>query len=236
MCGMSLVCHVLHYIALHYIKNKHHWNWSPFPALMLRMNPASPLQLKSISGLHTPYGYAMLCRQPFHQPRCTRHGRSRFSPACCRLSRAGETRFLPILAGEASYTWAVYCEGPPNFSYVEEGVTTMRGHYYSSLQLTYTIKTRKKTQKCMKSINYLSLLRLSLLLPNCEGSHSVFIYKFKIPNSNMHASMRRPISPEHVIQQCQRQHSNDFASFETTRLSVAGHCVWSCALRDSLGG
>ena len=36
----------------------------------------------------------------------------------------------------------------------------------------------------MKCINYLPLLRFSLLLRNCEGSQSAFIYKFeykKIP-------------------------------------------------------
>ena len=37
----------------------------------------------------------------------------------------------------------------------------------------------------MKSINYLSLLRFSLLLSNCEGSHSALIYKFKGINLNM---------------------------------------------------
>ena len=43
-------------------------------------------------------------------------------------------------------------------------------------------------KKCMKSINYLSLLRFSLLLPNCEGSHSALIYKFKDVNLNYLAS------------------------------------------------
>ena len=37
----------------------------------------------------------------------------------------------------------------------------------------------------MKSINYSSLLRFSLLLPNCEGSHSALIYKIKDVNLNM---------------------------------------------------
>ena len=47
----------------------------------------------------------------------------------------------------------------------------------------------------MKCINYLSLLRFSLLLPNCEGLHSVFIYKFKYKNFNTHASMDGPPHP-----------------------------------------
>ena len=51
-------------------------------------------------------------------------------------------------------------------------------------------KTRKK---CMKCINYLSLLWFSLLLPNCEGSHSVFIYKFKDACTH-----ERPTSTEHI--------------------------------------
>ena len=34
----------------------------------------------------------------FSSAKCTLHGRRPFSPACCRLSRAGEACFLPILA------------------------------------------------------------------------------------------------------------------------------------------
>ena len=47
----------------------------------------------------------------------------------------------------------------------------------------------------MKCINYSSLLQFSLLLPNCEGSHSAFI------NSNTKIPIcihGRPTSPEHV--------------------------------------
>ena len=57
-----------------------------------------------------------------------------------------------------------------------------RGHYYSSLQLTYTFKTHTKMYI---KLNYSSLSRFSLLLPNCEGSHSALIYKFEDVNLNM---------------------------------------------------
>ena len=38
----------------------------------------------------------MLCCRLFHQSRCSRHRRSRISPACCMLSWAGVAGFLPI--------------------------------------------------------------------------------------------------------------------------------------------
>ena len=61
-------------------------------------------------------------------------------------------------------------------------------------------KSTQNTQKCMKSLNYLSLLQFSLLLLNCEGSHSALIYKFKGVNSNdLHTCTHdRPASLEHV--------------------------------------
>ena len=64
-------------------------------------------------------------------------------------------------------------------------------HYYSSLQLACTFKTHAKHTKTHKKLNCLSLLQFSLLLPNCEGSHSALIYKFKGVNSNdMHTPMK----------------------------------------------
>ena len=83
----------------------------------------------------------------------------------------------------------------PQFQLGGGGESTM-GHTYSSLQLTLTSKRTQNTQKCMKCINYLSLLRSSLLLPNCEGSQSAFIYKFKYKNSNTHTSMEAPPRPD----------------------------------------
>ena len=59
-------------------------------------------------------------------------------------------------------------------------------------------KCTQNTQKCMKCINYLPLLRFSLLLPNCEGSQSAFIYKFKCKNSNTHASVEGPPCPDMI--------------------------------------
>ena len=56
-------------------------------------------------------------------------------------------------------------------------------------------KRTQNTQKCMKFINYLSLLRFSLLLSNCAGSHSAFIYKFKDANCNTHAPMKGTSRP-----------------------------------------
>ena len=47
------------------------------------------------------------------------------------------------------------------------------------------VKPQNTHTKCMKSKNYISLLQFSLLLPNCEGSHSALIYKFKSINLNM---------------------------------------------------
>ena len=47
------------------------------------------------------------------------------------------------------YPWAVYCEGPPSFIWGGGGgggEPKMR-HCYSSLQLTYTFKTRTKHKK-----------------------------------------------------------------------------------------
>ena len=64
-------------------------------------------------------------------------------------------------------------------------------HYYSSLQLACSFKTHAKHTKTHKKLNWLSLLQISLLLPNCEGSHSALIYKFKGVNSNdMHTPMK----------------------------------------------
>ena len=48
----------------------------------------------------------------------------------------------------------------------------------------------------MKCINYLPMLRFSLLLRNCEGSQSAFIYKFEYKNSNTHASVEGPPCPD----------------------------------------
>ena len=60
-------------------------------------------------------------------------------------------------------------------------------------------KRTQNTQKCMKFINYLSLLRFSLLLSNCAGSHSAFIYKFKDANCNTHAPMKGPSRPNMYV-------------------------------------
>ena len=72
-------------------------------------------------------------------------------------------------------------------------------HYYSSLQLACTFNTNAKHTKTHKKLNCLSLLRFSLLLPNCEGSHSALIYKFKDVNSNTYAYTHEiPTSHEQV--------------------------------------
>ena len=75
-------------------------------------------------------------------------------------------------------------------------IPTILKFHVHFLQLTLSSKHTQNTQKCMKYINYLSLLRSSLLLPNCEGSQSAFIYKFKYKNSNLHASMEGPPCPD----------------------------------------
>ena len=42
----------------------------------------------------------------------------------------------------ANFPWAVYCEGPPSFIWGRGWGAKKRRHYYCSLQLTYTFKTR----------------------------------------------------------------------------------------------
>ena len=60
-----------------------------------------------------------------------------------------------------------------------------KAHYYSTRQLAYAFKTHEKHTKTHKKLNWLSLSRFSLLLPNCKGSHFALIYKFKDVNLNM---------------------------------------------------
>ena len=76
-------------------------------------------------------------------------------------------------------------------------------HYYSSLQLAYAFKTHAKYTKIHKNLNWLSLLRFSLLLSNCEGSHFALIYKFKDVNFNdMHTPMKDPYLLKRVCRYC----------------------------------
>ena len=112
-----------------------------------------------------------------------------------RVSRAGKPSFPSISAGKVSYSWAVYRENPPTFSWVDEGcqqwgtlIPVYSWHWHS--------KHAQNAPNCMECINYLSLLWFSLLLPNCEGSQSAFIYKFKCKNSNTHASVEGPPCPD----------------------------------------
>ena len=122
--------HEKYQFTLHYIANKHHC---------------------TVLFLDT----AILRRRSFHQPRCMRHGWSHFSPACCQLSQAGETRFLPILAGEASYPWAVYCE-------VTASVTWKRGwqQWGGTIIPVYSWHTHSKCaqkhKKCIKTKLFIS--------------------------------------------------------------------------------
>ena len=97
------------YFTLHYIRNKHHCNWNLFPALTFHISKA------------------ILWRRSFHKTR-TCHRRS-------DSHRAGKASFLSISVGKVSYSWAVYHENPPSFSWVEDWESTM-GHTYSSPQLT----------------------------------------------------------------------------------------------------
>ena len=61
------------------------------------------------------------------------------------------------------------------------------------------IQNAHKTRKnAWNAINYLSLLRFSLLLPNCEGLHSAFIYKFKYKK----ISIRMHPWKAHLVRTC----------------------------------
>ena len=76
------------------------------------------------------------------------------------------------------YPWAVYCEGPPSFIWGEGGAknegllsqSTIDIHILNIFQLTVDIHFQNTL------LLPLSLLLCSLLLPNCEGSHSVRLF------------------------------------------------------------
>ena len=95
-------------------------------------------------------------------------------------------------AGKDSHPWAVYCENPPSFSWVEEG-SQQWGTIIQVCSWHRHSKRSQNTPNRIKSWNYLYLLRFSLLLTNCEGSHSAFIYKFQYACTH-----ERPISSKHV--------------------------------------
>ena len=150
------------------------------------MKTASPLQLKSISGTHVSYGHRHFVLSVI--PLADVYVSSALA------SRRSLAWFLSISAGKVSYSWAVYLENPPSFSWVEEG-SQQWGTLIPVHSWHWHTKRTQNAPKCIKSLNYLSLLRFSLLLPNCEGSHSAYIYKFKYKNSKMHASMEGPPHP-----------------------------------------
>ena len=80
------------------------------------------------------------------------------------------------------YPWAVYCEGPPSFIWGEGGAknegllfqSTIDIHILNIFQLTVDIHFQNTL------LLPLSLLLCSLLLPNCEGSHSVRLFYAKM--------------------------------------------------------
>ena len=82
------------------------------------------------------------------------------------------------------YSWAVYCEGPPSFIQGEGGAknegllfqSTIDVHILNIFQLTVDIHFQNTL------LLPLSLLLCSLLLPNCEGSHSVRLFTLKAKN------------------------------------------------------
>ena len=119
--------------------------------------------------------------------RCVRFADSRgpAKPAFCRYWR--EKLVIP-----ERFTVK---EGPPSFIWGEVGSQQWGGTIIPVYSWHTHSKRAQNTQKRIKSLNYLSLLRFSLLLPNCEGSHSAFIYKFEDANSNTHASMKGPSRP-----------------------------------------
>ena len=86
----------------------------------------------------------------------------------------------------------------PQFQLGGGGESTMMHTIIPVYSWHWHSKRTQNTQKCMKCINYLSLLRFSLLLPNCEGSHSAFIYKFKYKKFQYACRHGRATSPEHV--------------------------------------
>ena len=77
------------------------------------------------------------------------------------------------------YPWAVYCESPPSFIWGEGGAknegllylqSTIDIHILNMFRLTVDIHFQNTL------LLSLSLLLCSLLLPNCEGSHSVRLF------------------------------------------------------------
>ena len=78
------------------------------------------------------------------------------------------------------YPWAVYCESPPRFIWGEGGAknegllylqSTIDIHILNMFRLTVGIHFQNTL------LLPLSLLLCSLLLPNCEGSHSVRLFE-----------------------------------------------------------
>ena len=86
----------------------------------------------------------------------------------------------------------------PQFQLGGGGESTMRHTIFPVYSWHLQSKRTQNTQKRIKRLNYLSLLRFSLLLPNCEGSHSAFIYKFKYKKFQYACRHGRATSPEHV--------------------------------------
>ena len=86
-------------------------------------------------------------------------------------------RLCFILAHIQMLRYYTYLLTAMSISVASSGIASQK---YTQLHESFVL-----IKKCMTSINYLSLLRFSLLLPNCEGSHYALIYKFKDINLNM---------------------------------------------------
>ena len=189
----------MYQFTLHHIKNKHHCNWSLFPALMLRINTSPPLQLKSISSSHASYEHRLTTATEVY----FRRSRFVWTPPSCVVPLAGVYVFVGSRAS-AKPAFYRYRRGklviPEQFTVKTHPISvgwrresTMRHTIIPVCSWHRHSKHAQNTQKHIKSWNYLSLLRFSLLLPNCEGSHSAFIYKFQYACTH-----ERPISLEHV--------------------------------------
>ena len=155
------------------------------------------------SGIHISYENASpLPLKYFLRPH------SIWAPPSCFVSHSISRRVR--FAGSRGPVKPAFCQSrrgklviPEQFTLITHPVSVewRRGvnngaHLFQSTADIDIQNAHKHTQKCIICINYLSLLRSTLLLRNCEGSQSAFIYKFEYKNSNTHASVEGPPCPD----------------------------------------
>ena len=146
----------------------HHCNWSLF------------------SGTHASYEHRLTTAIEDY----FRHSRFVWTPPSCAVGHSISVYALPALASRREKLVI-----PERFTVKAHptlfgGESTMMEHYYSSLQLTYTFKTRTKHAKTHKK---LELFTVAVLFAAAKLQRvALYVRKFKEANSNTHTPMKDP--------------------------------------------